>query len=41
MGVRRSAVSVVRGGQGRLKAVDIDGAGQAELDAAFGRPPPV
>ena len=38
LGVRRSAVRVARGGQSRLKAVEIDGIGEAEVAAAFGKP---
>jgi uncharacterized protein YggU (UPF0235/DUF167 family) len=36
LGVRRSAVSVARGGQSRLKAVEIEGAAEADLERAFG-----
>jgi uncharacterized protein YggU (UPF0235/DUF167 family) len=41
LGVRRSAVQVVRGGQSRVKAVEIEGAGAADLERAFGAPNPV
>ncbi len=41
LGVRRSAVSVVRGGQSRLKAVEVEGVGAADVEAAFGPPPSV
>jgi uncharacterized protein YggU (UPF0235/DUF167 family) len=36
LGVRRSAVSVARGGQSRLKAVEVEGLDEAALAAAFG-----
>jgi len=39
LGLPRSAVRVARGGQGRLKALEIDGADAADLARAFGPPP--
>jgi uncharacterized protein YggU (UPF0235/DUF167 family) len=39
LGVRRSAVSVIRGGQSRLKAVEAEGVDQATIEAAFGQLP--
>lgn len=36
LGVRRSAVSVARGGQSRLKAVEVEGVDAAAIEAAFG-----
>jgi len=39
LGRPRSAVRVVRGGQGRLKALEIDGADAADLARALGPPP--
>ena len=38
LGVRASAVRVVRGGQSRLKAVEIEGMDPARLAEAFGQP---
>jgi uncharacterized protein YggU (UPF0235/DUF167 family) len=40
LGVRRSAVRIVRGGRSRLKAVEVDGVDQARLDAALGTADP-
>jgi uncharacterized protein YggU (UPF0235/DUF167 family) len=40
LGVRRSAVRIVRGGQSRLKVVEVEGLDQARLDAALGTPGP-
>jgi len=34
----KGAVRVVAGGQARVKQLEIDGIGQADLDAAFGTP---
>lgn len=39
LGVRRSAVTVARGGQSRLKAVAVEGVEPADLERVFGRPP--
>ena len=39
LGVRRSAVSVARGGQSRLKAVAVEGASAEDVARAFGAPP--
>jgi uncharacterized protein YggU (UPF0235/DUF167 family) len=36
LGTRASAVKVARGGQSRLKAVEVAGADQADIDRAFG-----
>ncbi|OYX36464.1 MAG: hypothetical protein B7Y99_01645 [Caulobacterales bacterium 32-69-10] len=36
LGVRRSAVSVVRGGQSRLKAVEIEGIDATEVERLLG-----
>jgi uncharacterized protein YggU (UPF0235/DUF167 family) len=36
LGVRVSAVKVARGGQSRLKAVEVKGAAQSDIDRAFG-----
>ena len=38
LAVRKGAVSVARGGQSRLKAVDIEGVEQADLARVFGMP---
>ena len=37
----KSAVRIVSGETARLKMVEIEGLGEAELDAAFGPPPAV
>jgi uncharacterized protein YggU (UPF0235/DUF167 family) len=37
LGVPRSAVRVVRGGQSRLKAVEVEGVDEAAVERAFGR----
>jgi uncharacterized protein YggU (UPF0235/DUF167 family) len=39
LGVRRSTVRVARGGQSRLKAVEIEGVDETQVAAAFGEPP--
>ncbi len=36
--VARGSVRIVSGDQSRVKILEIDGAGQADLDRAFGRP---
>jgi uncharacterized protein YggU (UPF0235/DUF167 family) len=38
LGVPKSAVRVVRGETSRHKQVEVDGVGESELAAAFGRP---
>lgn len=38
LGVKRSVVTVARGGQSRLKAVEIAGIDPADLTEAFGMP---
>lgn len=38
LGVRKAAVTVARGGQSRLKAVEIEGVDPADLTRAFGVP---
>ena len=38
LGVPASRVSVARGGQSRLKAVEIDGLAPADIEAVFGAP---
>ena len=39
LGLSVSRVNVARGGQSRLKAVEINGATQADIEAAFGTTP--
>lgn len=36
LGVRKSAVTIARGGQSRLKAVEIEGVEAVEMERAFG-----
>ena len=38
LGVRRSVVAVARGGQSRLKAVEVDGLDAAEVERTLGSP---
>lgn len=37
LGVRRSAVSVTRGGQSRLKAVEVEGVDAADVERVLGK----
>lgn len=38
LGVPKGAVSVVRGGTGRHKQLEVDGVGEADVRTAFGEP---